>query len=1109
MEQFKVHKILTKIIREKQMQKGNKKPVWFWLLLTFLAILGVAFLTVFIFFLFLIKGLPNVNDFGKLNFAQSTLILDRQGNELYSIHGEENRKLVSLQEIPDALVKATLAIEDAQFFEHKGFDLKGILRAVWTNFTNPDEKTGGSTITQQFVKNTYLTREKTYIRKLKELILSVQLENKFSKEKIMEMYLNSIPYGSNAYGVESAAETFFAKTVSELTLAESVVLAALPQAPTYYSPYGQHKLSNVVLETEENEKKELKSEQDIVTHFPNAVQRGLIGKVVYLTEDNPIYIKGRSDLVLLRMQELGYVSDEEKQVAWEKIQALNFRSARTNIKAPHFVMYVKEELEKKYGKDVIEQGGLRVYTTLNPRLQQIAEEFVVKQGEINVNKCGAKNASLVSLDPKTGQVLAMVGSRDYWDTENDGNVNVTLMNRLPGSSFKPFAYAAGFLKGYSPATVFFDLETDFGGDYKPKNFDGRFRGPVTARVALGNSLNIPAVKMGFLAGNKNVYELAKAMGLNFERDSDWYGGALPLGVAEVRSLDLVGAYNVFANNGKKIPTTPFLRVEDAAGNILEEWKEPKQEIVLDEQVAYLITNILSDATARGPGWNSYLQLSGRENAVKTGTSNKKIKNVTYPFDGWTLGYTPQLVTGVWIGNNDGSVLNLNASGFTCASPIWKNYMEKALEGVPEEKFKKPEGLKWINVSKLSGLLPTQWTPDSLVKSEIFAQINAPNRYDNTLKVVEVDKVSGKLPTQYTPKDAIETRAVINFHSLMPDVSGWERPVQGWVKSHAATYLANMGVQNILATIPEDYDDVHTAENTDKAPEIEIVAPVAYGAVSPPNIGVVTKIQSTIGIQKVEFYWNNELMDTATKSPWKGNLRVNDFMEIGSKHIILVKAYDRVYNTSTAKIEVVIAADDQAPYTEIVFPKEGDSLQAGSSVTVKTYSYDAKSDIDKVVFYLNDQEIGVVKKAPYEYTIQLPTEAGRFTVKVVAFDQVSNFSEDTVVITTTEMSTNNGGQTRITTPKQGQKLNQGESVAVGLEVPQAHIGTLQELDLIVQELDTKKMNILANFTSFDSGWSGKFITTWMPPKTGQYEFFVRSKDLQGKIFLSTKIKVTIE
>jgi len=1109
MNEFKVHRIITKISRDKQMKQKKKKPFWFWILMFFLGIFMIGAIAGFVFLLILFKDLPSIDDFGKLNFAQSTLILDRQGNELYSIHGEENRKVIPLQEIPDDLVKATLAIEDAQFFEHKGFDIKGILRSVWRNLVNQNTRVGGSTITQQFIKNTFLTNEKTYIRKLKELILSIQLENKFSKEEIMEMYLNSIPYGSNAYGVESAAETYFAKTASALTLAESTILAALPQGPSYYSPYGQHRYSEIDLVDSKLQKNlNVNSEAELLQKVPNSVTRGLIGKVGYVNKDTPIYIRGRTDIVLLRMQELGYISDEEKEKAWEETQTLEFRSAKTNIKAPHFVMYVKEELEKRYGKEVMEQGGLRVYTTLNPNLQELAEKQIEEQGELNVSRCDATNASLVSIDPKTGQILAMVGSRDYWDTENDGNVNVSLMKRLPGSSFKPFAYAAAFLKGYSPATVVFDLKTNFGNNYEPKNFDGSYRGPVTLRYALGNSLNIPAVKMGVLAGISNVYELAKSMGLNFERDADWYGGSLPLGVAEVRQLDLVGAYSVFANNGQKIPITPILRVENADGNILEEWKKQEGEQVLDPQINYLTVDVLSDASARGPGWNSYLQLKGRKNAIKTGTSNKKIEDVTYPFDAWTIGFVPQLVTGVWAGNNDGSVMNLQASGWTCAAPIWKNYMEDALEGVSVESFEKPAGMKWVNISKLSGLLPTQWIPDNLIANAIFAQSNIPNQYDNTLKIIEVDKISGKLPTEYTPDDALEARAIVNFHSQIPTVNNWEKPVQRWVDQSAKAYLEKFGIKNILIKAPEEYDDVHTAQTYFDKPEVIIIAPEDSGAVSPPSVGVTVDLSSEIGIQKVEYYWDDELYDTVSRSPWKGNLRISTKTEVGSVHTIKVKVYDRVYNTITSEIEVEIASDDEPPHTEIVFPQQEQKIEKGSQITIKTYSYDTKSDIDKVVFYVNDEEVGVVKTVPYEKTIVLPNVGTNAILKVVAFDKTANSGEDEIEIKLTPNSSSNFFEIKITSPKTNSTIKKSDNLTIVAEIPSEQISTLTEVNLIEQDSETNKMTVLNTFTKINDSWNGKLITTWVPSKTGEYEFFIRTKDSNNKLIISDRVKVTV-
>lgn len=627
--------------------------------------------------------IPDINDLslGNIVAAQSTIIYDREGNILYTIHGEENRKEIPLSEIPKQVIDATIAIEDDQFFEHVGLDFPATIKAVScyvfykATFQGIESCRGGSTITQQLIKNTFLSSEKTAIRKVKEFILSLQAERTFSKNEILAMYLNTIPYGNNAYGIEMASRIYFDKPASQLSLVEAAILASLPQAPSRYNPYSNGK--------------------DV-----------LMGSF----DEEGNYIPGRKDVVLSRMKELGYITESEQKQALAEAAQIKFKRYRENIKHPHLVLYVKELLENKFGKEAVETGGLHVYTTIDPKLQEKAEQIIAERLPTYPEKYGATNASLLSVDLETGHILSMVGSADYFNEEIDGNVNVVFRNRLPGSSFKPMVFAAGFMKGYSPATVFYDLETDFGNNYIPQNYDGTFNGPVSARTALARSLNIPAVKMAYLAGVDNVVALAKKMGLTDLIDADQYGTSIGLGTGEATLYQMVTAYSVLAKGGEKISFTPFLRIETSTGEIIESNEDviPKGKLILDPQIAYSVTHVLSDKEARPAGWN-VLTIPDQINAAKTGTSNKRFKdgkgvgNIK-PLDNWTLGYTTQVVTGVWVGNNDASPLNYNAAGLTTAAPIWQEFMKAATANEELEPFPQPDGIKWAKVSRRSGLL---------------------------------------------------------------------------------------------------------------------------------------------------------------------------------------------------------------------------------------------------------------------------------------------------------------------------------------------------------------------------------------------------------------------
>ncbi len=591
--------------------------------------------------------------FREQKISQSTKLYDKTGQVLlYDVHGTVRRTVVPFDQISPYAKKATIAIEDADFYTHKGIKPTAIIRANLVNLMSGSIEQGGSTITQQVLKNVLLIDDRRLSRKLKELILAPKLERTLTKDQILALYLNAIPYGGTIYGIEEASNQFFHKKAIDLTLAESAYIAALPQAPSYFSPYGQHKDQLIA----------------------------------------------RKNLVLKRMLAEGHISKTEYDQARQERVTFN-RPDGKGIKAPHFVFYVKSYLEEKYGKEAVESKGFRVITTLDWELQKKAEEVVAKYGDINEKQFNAHNASLVAIDPKTGQILSMVGSRDYFDIENDGNFNIALAHRQPGSSFKPFVYASAFNKGYTPETAIFDLPTEFDVGcspagfpiradakcYHPQNYDDKFMGPMTFRSALAQSRNIPAIKVLYLSGVSSAIKLAQDLGITTLGDPRRYGLTLVLGGGEVSLLEMTSAYGVFANDGIRNPHVNILRVEDNKGKVIEEFKEEPKEAI-PANTARLISNVLSDNNARIPayGATSPLYFPGRDVAAKTGTTNDYR-------DTWILGYTPNLAVGAWVGNNDNSAMEKKVAGMIVA-PMWNAFMQQALAYIPDEHFTPPEPL---------------------------------------------------------------------------------------------------------------------------------------------------------------------------------------------------------------------------------------------------------------------------------------------------------------------------------------------------------------------------------------------------------------------------------
>ena len=592
--------------------------------------------------------IPDLNSFDSRKVAQSTKIYDRTGRTvLYDLNHDVRRNVVPLSDISPNLQKAAIAIEDSSFYSHSGVSFTSTARAILVDIKERSFAQGGSTITQQVVKNTILSGKKSPLRKFQEWVLAWKLEQRYTKNQILEFYFNVTPYGGTLYGAEVASRAFFGKSANDLTLGEAAYLAAIPQLPTYYSPYG-------------NNRKDLDR---------------------------------RKDYVLERMNVLGYITKEEMEAA-QKETVVFSRQQNNSIIAPHFVFYIEQQLEKTYGPDVVTQG-LTVITTLDADLQNAAQTTVHDYAMQNTTKFNASNAALVAIDPKTGQILAMVGSRDYFDENIDGNFNAAVALRQPGSSFKPFVYATALEKGYTPESIVYDLPTQFSTAcaasdvfnntspcYAPQNYDQKFRGPMTFRSALAQSINIPAVEALYLAGTKNVIDLATRMGITSLGDPKDYGLSFALGAAEVSPLEMASAMGVFANDGIRNPPTGILEVRDMKGHVIEKFT-PKPEQAIDAGVARQMEDIMSDNDARIPSYapNNPLYFPGKDVAAKTGTTNESR-------DAWTVGYSPTLAVAAWAGNNDNSPMVKEIAGYIVA-PMWRAFMDYALPKMPDEIFKEP------------------------------------------------------------------------------------------------------------------------------------------------------------------------------------------------------------------------------------------------------------------------------------------------------------------------------------------------------------------------------------------------------------------------------------
>jgi penicillin-binding protein 1C len=796
--------------------------------------------------------IPDLSSFETRQISQSTKIYDRTGTVLlYDVNAGSKRTVVPLSAISPYIQKATIAIEDVNFYNHGGIDVKSIFRAILSDITPGGAREGASTITQQVIKNAVLTSSQTFSRKIEEAILAIKLEHVLTKDQILEAYLNGAPYGGNIYGVEEASETFFGVSASSTDLAQSAYLAAVLQAPTYYSPYGSNKSA---LDT-------------------------------------------RQHLVLKKMKDAGFITtDQYNQAVAENVTFLE--KNLTGLRAPHFVMYVINKLINQYGEDRIENGGLKVTTTLDYGMQSKAESVISKFAPTLQSNFDASNTAMVAIDPKTGDILSMVGSSNYFDNSINGSFNVATALRQPGSTFKPFVYATAFEEGFTPDTELWDIPVQFSPQcnpdgttkdqtasstkicYSPAEYDSAYDGPVTARYALPQSRNIPAVEMLYLAGMKQSIDTAEAMGITTLTDTTNYGLSLVLGGGDVTLLDLTSAYSVFANDGVRNPYRSILEVDDGQGNVLEQASVNPVQVIPAEQ-ARQINQILSDPTNGMYSIDALTNPLNRQIAVKTGTTNNYR-------DVWTMGYTPGITVGFWAGNDNNAPMN-DAISTLIITPVWAAFMTEINDSIPKNNFVAPDpeptnlkptlrgiwqgGISYF-IDTISGKVATQYTPPQTTKEVVFPSVH------NPLQWIDKSNPQGPIPTD--PQND-------------PQYDNWEYAVRNWFATYQTTHPNFIETSDFA--VPSSTDDVHVPANF---PHVSIISPLPLANLDPNSrIAVSTSVSGPYPIQKADLYINGNYITSSVAAPFIMSFTPADISSIQQNNSLMVSVQDSVFDQGSA------------------------------------------------------------------------------------------------------------------------------------------------------------------------------------------------------------------
>lgn len=786
------------------------------------------------------KDLPSPTKLTDRTPSQSTKIYDRNGKLLYNIYGDQNRTLVTLDKIPKDLQHATISIEDKNFYTNQGFDLTGIARSFYDLIVHHQILGGGSTLTQQLVKNALLTNEQTITRKIKEIILAIQIDRRYSKDQILQIYLNEIPYGGTAWGAEAAANQYFGKDVSQLNLTESAILAGLPQAPSAYSPFGS---------------------------------------------DPKAYI-GRTTSVLRRMREDGYITKDQEAKSLKELPAVKFAAFGQGILAPHFAIYVKNLLEQKYGEERVLQGGLQVTTTLDLDIQNQAQKVVADQVAQSKNLRVGNGAAVVE-NSKTGEILALVGSKDYFATDIQGNFDVATQGlRQPGSSLKPFNYITGFERGYTPSTLWLDQKTDFGNGYAPLNYDSNYFAPGQTRYVLANSLNIPAVEHLAVIGLPSMLNTLSDFGITTLNKPDTYGLSLTLGGGAIKLNELTNAYAILGNQGKYHPFVTILKVTDASGKVLEQFQPKDGPQIVPYTDVYLIDNILSDKNAKAQGYGTYWanRLHFKDGiGVKTGTSE-------YKTDNWTFGYTSSYTVGVWVGNNDNSPMNpALASGVTGAAPIYHDIMVNVLNGKPQDSFVRPDTVVEAQVDALTGMRPNSNLPAFPTRTEVFDKNNLPAIDDMHVKV-RICQPSGLLST---PACEAAGQAVDQIYVVMYDPY-WKQFKNGQTYCNPCP--------------PTQTDNTIVAPASQKPTVTITTTPAAIaGTINTKTFTVNAAVTPSAGAKviKVEFSVGTSPPKTATDTtaPYQVTVTVPS----NGTYTLTATATDDAGNMGTSSISIIVAA----------------------------------------------------------------------------------------------------------------------------------------------------------------------------------------------------------
>jgi len=1055
-------------VKRKYTKSKKTRGVSMWIQIIvygFLACLTLGIGTAFFLYEYIVRQLPDVEGLKNMTVKEASTLYDRNGRELYTFFSQEKRTYVDYEEISPHMINAIVAGEDKRYWENPWFDLMGLARAAFNGLRGKKIE-GTSTLTQQLIRNTIIenrsstesTRDKIE-RKAKEFILAYRLTKDVTKEDILEMYLNKIAFGSNAYGVEQASRTFFGKHISDITVLEGSILASLPKGPTFFSPYSRYdRLVGYMFTADMNDKKEetmlitpeeLDSvplvavfreriagmtgtsiredvieichlEQDFFKQWTTFrvdrrgcslveykdLQKMLNALQISDTENNRVleYQSARKDFILQRMLEDGYITfDEYKEAILEGI-GYQFKEYKENITYPHFVMYVREYLEEKYWPEVLNEWGLQIYTTLDSAIQNKAQEIITRQAESNKSRYDANNAALINIDNTNGDILAMVWGVDYFNKEIQGNVNMITSTRQPWSSFKPFVYALAIDKNpIGPQTPIFDVPTAFASNWSPKNYDGKYLGKMTLMSALNYSRNTTAIKMYFLAGEqKEIVDFMKSTGVKTLRDDYYYGAPMALWTAEMTPLELVGAYSVFANMWEKVEINPILKILDAKGNIIEEKGDVRKTPVLDPVVARIMNDMLKNTASRPAGWSSSLTLSdGRDVWAKTGTSNKPAWNGSriLPGDLWTAWYTPQYTTVVWAGNTNGKAMNASATGLGAAAPIWKDFMNYLHQWKEPRGWNRPKEVKIGKMSKVSGLLAPIHFDASLTVNNFYK--NLPTQYDNNFKTIQYDILCNGRVTPETPVWAIATGTILEYHSIDPNRPVWEASVAKWIRDHPPSEFS--GRKDIIA----NYRDVPCERDLE--------------AMARANVQLSVNI-----LPREEFFWGNNPVEITYIS---ANPIIKLQIVIGGKVIqdipmlqrktwvykgnivlprtywwaqeLTIRAVDTVYASGEVQVPIFIIGDDTVPpEIRVTNPTQLQTfIKKEELFLVNGEVYD-RWWVRKINVYVDGRVVQSFEGTEY-FSVALntdnPLSSGKHLIKIDAYDMKQNKSEKSFVV----------------------------------------------------------------------------------------------------------------